>query len=387
MSREWNPAHFFRQTTHQVVSEFAKALEVPPPRSGCPPFVWWRELSAADRARVDPHLFAVNELCCEKGRDYLEAAAREAWATDERKLARVLRSSSPDLGLLLKVELAPGLATAMQSFAIDSMECQTEYAGKRAIAVTPTGPMRNRLRAALARRFRESCGSDRCVIDEHRDDERLAMFVWHETVAIPGERFDERGELVTQLRRDVASMAAIYDQTTGMLLVKAPRDTHRQMIRQLFGEVLFDDVDFFQTPSTPRFQFEVLGRHGFVLPPSPHHGIARVGVARITLSPASRHMNEVSLHFEPPVPVETVREQALCHQFDLQLVDITEVTLKVTLSKNGASRTRTVHLRSPNTSNLNESQSDRSIREYLAEVGLYAYPSSVAVSDLPTDPL
>ena len=141
----------------------------------------WKALPEAERVAIETKLLPVNDLCGPHARPYLERLAQQVWTNGtfaarrgqprgRRRTSRCV-SSSPTKARFLE---------AHQAHALDMMEHLTEFHGRYPVTLKPTATAKTAMKAAMASHFRETAFGARCQVEDFANDEKFALFIFHE---------------------------------------------------------------------------------------------------------------------------------------------------------------------------------------------------------------
>ncbi len=386
--REWNPKSFFRHLTPDVLVELHRWADVDAPLDGHGPmhaqmYRAWQALPPYEQQRLEASLTHANDMCSPHARPYLERVADELWSGSNR-LPELSRSwTAHDLAVLVFLEGGGRFERAYESYALDRMAHLHEYRGRYAFRLEPSAEAKAGLREAMVRHLRETALGARCQVEDFANDEKFAVYVFHEDELTPLDRFNHEGVVEPDWQRPVIRLAAIFHFETQVLLVKAPRAAERERLRDLFAEVFVGDRDYFEDESThPRFCFEALRDPRFEFPTRGGDGIEGVSLVKVTARSWNPSVRSVTVDLGARLTLAAARELLLEHGVALGTDELTAVQLQFRFEGKGRASQRTVSLKNPNSSNLCDTRRDRLIRRYLKEWGIDASGSRPAVEPL-----
>ncbi len=383
--REWSPRPFFRHLSPAALAELRAwaAADLRPDGSGTP---WeqlyraWVLLSAADRLRLETALLPVNDLATPHARSRLGELAATTWA-GSALLAESRSWSSQDLALRLFIAAPRAFLQLHQGWLVDSLEHGREYAGRYPIAPKPSVKAKAALKDAMRGYLRNTEFGPRCKVEDFANDEKFALFVFHEDELKPVDRFTQDEDLEPTWDREVVRLAAVFHFETNVLTVKAPRREEREQLRDLFAEhILGDPLYFFDERTAPRFSFRPLRDEAFRFPPIVGSGLVGVSVRRLFIRPDEGDVKRMSIDFREALSLAQVHEALSVFGIDLAGHTIEGVHLRFTFEGSGRSRSRTVSLFNPNASNLSDTPRDRIIRRHLNLWGFDANVRRAAVA-------
>ncbi len=378
-NREWNPKSFFRHLTPDPLKVLLEWAAVELTLDGEGPvgeqvYRGWKALPEAERVGIETKLLPVNDLCGPHARPYLERLAQQVWTNGHAQLVEDSRAwSAQDLSVRLFVADEARFLEAHQAHALDMMEHLTEFHGRYPVTLKPTAEAKTAMKAAMASHFRETAFGARCQVEDFANDEKFALFIFHEDEVAPFDRFNDKGVVEPDWQRPVVRLAAVFQFETSTLLVKAPRVAEREKLRDLFAQVFVGDPRYFEdTNKSPKFSFDPLRDDDFDFPVRGFDKIEDVSIVRVVAKPASRDVKRVTVEMKPGFTVLGVRGLLGEHGVDLASDAIHGVRLQFIFEGKGRSKYRTVSLFNPNSSNLNDTERDRVIRRYLKEWGIDA---------------
>ncbi|MBK6690556.1 MAG: hypothetical protein IPG45_39185 [Deltaproteobacteria bacterium] len=378
-NREWNPKSFFRHLTPDALEVLLEWAAVELTLDGEGPvgeqvYRGWKALPEAERVAIETKLLPVNDLCGPHARPYLERLAQQVWTNGHSQLVEDSRGwSAQDLAVRLFVADEARFLEAHQAHALDMMEHLTEFHGRYPVTLKPTAEAKTAMKAAMASHFRETAFGARCQVEDFANDEKFALFIFHEDEVAPFDRFNDKGIVEPDWQRPVVRLAAVFQFETSTLLVKAPRVAEREKLRDLFAEIFVGDAAYLEdTNKSPKFSFDPLRDDDFDFPVRGFDKIEDVSIVRVVAKPASRDVKRVTVEMKPGFTVLGVRGLLGEHGVDLASDAIHGVRLQFIFEGKGRSKYRTVSLFNPNSSNLNDTERDRVIRRYLKEWGIDA---------------
>jgi hypothetical protein len=378
-NREWNPKSFFRHLTPDALEVLLKWAAVELVLDGQGPvgeqvYRAWKALPETERVALETKLLPVNDLCGPHARPYLERLALQVWTNGHSHLVEDSRAwSAQDLAVRLFVADEPRFLEAHQAHVLDMMEHLTEFHGRYAVSLKPTAQAKADMKAAMASHFRETAFGARCQVEDFANDEKFALFIYHEDEVAPFDRFNDKGVVEPDWQRPVVRLAAVFQFETSTLLVKAPRVAEREKLRDLFAQLFIGDTSYFEdTTKSPKFSFDPLRDDDFDFPVRGFDKIEEVSIVRVVAKPASRDVKRVTVEMKAGFTVLGVRLLLEEHGVNLASDEIHGVRLQFRFEGKGRQKYRTVSLFNPNSSNLNDTERDRVIRRYLKEWGIDA---------------
>jgi hypothetical protein len=377
--REWNPKSFFRHLTPDALKVLQEWAEVDLQLDGEgllgeQVYRAWKALPEDDRKPIETDLLTVNDMCATHARPYLEQLALVVWTNGHAKLIDESRAwSAQDLAVRLFVADEKHFAEAHQTYAIDMMEHLKEFHGRYPVTLKPTPEAKDRMKTEMASHFRDTAFGARCQVEDFANDEKFALFVFHEDEVAPFDRFNDKGVVEPDWQRPVIRLAAVFHFETSTLLVKAPRTVERDKLRDLFAEIFVGDAAYFEdTTKSPKFSFDPLRDSDFEFPTRGFDKIEEVSLVRVVAKPGHRDVKRVTIEMKPGLSIEGVRMVLDEHGVDLGVDAIEGVRLQFRFEGKGRTRYRTVSIFNPNSTNLNDTERDRVIRRYLKEWGIDA---------------
>jgi len=169
----------------------------------------WLRLSAVDRLRLETALLPVNDLAVPDARARLGELAEKTWGQSSL-LAESRTWSSQDLALRLFVAGPSAFLQLHQGWLVDSLEHLKEYAGRYPISPKPSVKAKAALKDAMRAYLRNTAFGPRCKVEDFANDEKFALFVFHEDELKPTDRFTDDEDLEPTWERDVVRLAAVF---------------------------------------------------------------------------------------------------------------------------------------------------------------------------------
>lgn len=377
--REWNPKAFIRHLTPIALAELQEWAEVELALDG-EGLPWerayraWMALPEDVRLRVETELLAVNDMCSRHARPYLEHAAPLVWCNGDANLVEESREwSAHDLAVRLFIADPKRFAEAHQSYAVDMMDHFREFQGRYDVSLVPTREAKRRMKAAIEAHLRGTAFGARCQVEDFANDQKFAIFVYHEDEMAPFDRFNDQGVIEPDWQRPVVRLAAVFHHESCTLLVKASRKAEREKLRDLFAALIVGDKDYFtDTSNSPKYCFDAIRDPEFDFPTRGIDKIDEVSVVRVVAQSSHRDAKRLTLEMKPGLSIEGVRMVLDEHGVDLANDPIDGIRLQFMFQGKGRSKYRTVSLFNPSSSNLNDTDRDRVIRRYLKEWGIDA---------------
>lgn len=379
MQREWNPKAFFRKLTPEVIALFTErvglAFDVGPPKgAGAQLYAAWKALPLSQQQKLEAELLPVNDMCSPHARQYLEDRARSAWTEHKASLVEAAKGwSAQDLALRLYLDDRRAFFDAYKDYTIDSTAHGKEYRGRAQVRVQASPLKKQRLAHELQRYFRDTALGARCQVEDYANGEKLAVFVFHEDEVTPLDRFNDEGAVTTEWQRPVLKLTAVFHFESATLQIKAARKNERERLRDLFAEVYVGDGEFFEDASKiPKFSFDVLRQESFRFPVQPTDKIDRVSVVKVVARPGGARVRRVSIELERGLRMHEVHGALDDHGIDVENDPIDGVQLCFEFNGSSRSRSRTISVFNPNSTNLHDTPRDRVIRHYLRQWGIDA---------------
>ncbi len=368
--REWSPKSFFRHLSPPALAAlraWAKA-ELKPLGAGKPweqAYAAWRALPTVTRLKLEAALLPVNDLCVPDARPRLEELAATVWA--KTPLLEESRAwSAQDLATRLFVAAPAAFAALHQAWAVDAMEHLKEYAGRYPVVLQPEARAKAALKDAMMAYLRETPFGPRCHVEDFANEEKFALFVFHEDEVVPTDRFTHDDDIEPAWERAVVRLAAVFHFETSVLMVKAPRKAEREKLRDLFAQFIVGDVRYFQDArQAPRFSFDALRDEEFAFPAIAGSRLVSVALQKLVVRPRDSGVKRLCLDFRQGQGLAQVHQALQAHGVDVDDDAIEGVHLRFNFEGDGRSRSRTVSLFNPNSSNLRDTHRDRVIRRHL----------------------
>ncbi len=376
--REWNPKSFFRHLTPPALDELqawaSVTLQLDGKDSpGLQFYRAWKALDVDERTRIETELLVVNDMCSRHARPYLEQqVAPFVWTDEQGPLIEESREwSAQDVALRLFVADPARFREAHRAYAVDALEHFREYPGSYEVTLATTPEAKARMKGEMITHFRDTAFGARCQIEDFANDEKFAIFVFHEDEMAPFDRFNDSGVMEPDWQRPVVRLAAVFHYETSTLLVKAPRKVEREKLRDLFAEVFVRDPNYFGDVSkTPKFNFDVLRDPDFDFPTHGVDAIDEVSVVKVIARTAHHDAKRVTIELRPGLSIVGLGMVLEEHGISLESDPLDGVQLRFTFEGKGRSKYRTVSLFNPNSTNLNDTRRDRVIRRCLKEWGI-----------------
>jgi hypothetical protein len=382
MSREWNPKSFFRHLSEGAIKSLARwaGVRLAPSSTGKPwqrAYAAWKGLPEVRRMELESALLPVNDMCVPAARSYLEDVARTSLG---RELEASRGWSVQDLALRLFIDAPAAFTLAHQSYSLDSLDHLREYQGKYGVTLRPTKHTKELLRDEMVSYLRSTAYGTNCQVEDFSNDEKFAVFVFHEDEVTPRDRFAHDGSIEPSWERDVVKLAAVFNLETCTLLVKAAKKTEREKLRDLFASVVIGEKSYFEDERTrPRFCFDRLRDPEFTFPAIGGSRLGSVSVTRLVVIPANPEVRRLSIDLKPSRGLAQLHESLETHGVNVGSDRFTGVQLRFCFQGTTRSRTRTVSLFNPNSSNLTDTPRDRLIRRHLVHWGIDASSRRAAV--------
>lgn len=287
------------------------------------------------------------------------------------------------LAVRLFVADAARLSEAHQSYAVDQMEHFREYRGRYEVSLKPSIDAKAIIKKAMAAHLRETAYG-RCQVEDFSNEEKFALFVFHEDEVTPLDRFNDRGVVEPDWQRPVIRLAAVFQYETSTLLIKAPRRAEREKLRDVFAEVVIGDATYFagagaEDPAQPerepaKFCFDPLRAATFDFPTQAgdEDKLEEVLIVQVVARSGHADVRRVMLEFKRGLPLSAARVVLAEHGINVDVDVIEGVRLQFRFEGTGRMKYRTVSLLNPNSSNLNDTERDRAIRRHLKEWGIDA---------------
>lgn len=380
---EWSPKPFFRHLSPTALIELcAWASDLRPEGPGKP---WeqlyraWARLEPDVRMKLESSLLPVNDLSVPEARPRLTELAAAVWPRGQ--LAEDSRSwSSQDLALRLFLASPGAFQQLHQGWVVDSLQHMKEYAGRYPLRPKPSARAKAELKEALRAYLQRTAFGPRCHVEDFANEEKFALFVFLEDELKPTDKFTESEDLESVWEREVVRLAAVFDYETSVLSVKAAHREEREQLRDLFAEhVMQDALYFIDAYSAPRYAFGRIADPRFHFTPIAGSEVVAVTVQKLVVHPADGDVRRVTLEFKGTPTLEQVRAGLQAHGLRVPGDTIDGVHLRFVFEGTGRSRTRTVSLFNPNSTNLSDTPRDRIIRRHLKAWGFDANSRRQAV--------
>jgi hypothetical protein len=384
--RQWNPKTFFRHLTPEVLDLFCEwsKLELRKEGEGSRAervYKAWSEIPDDTRMPIEKQLYAVNDLCGPHARPYLEELAGRVWRDEPDKISAARDWTAQDLAVRLFIRDPVRFDDTAQTYAVDLLDHVKEYRGAWTLTVRPSDDIKLKIKAAMEDHFRGTAEEGTCVVEGHSNAERFAFWIYYNGQKTPEDRVTPAGKLETEFRRPLIRYAAVFHYDSHTLSIKAPDPAERDWLRGMFAKLIADDATYFSDPSKEnRYNFEVLKDQKFMFQVSPMEGIQVVSLIQVTAKSPHRAGRNVVVNIEPGEQPYVARQVLETHGISLDTAEIRGIQLQFTFTYKGMAKNRTVSVRNPGSTNLNDSIRDRLIRKYLKKWGIDATAHRVAVA-------
>jgi len=384
---EWSPKPFFRHLSPPALNELcAWAVDLRPEGPGKP---WeqlyraWARLQPDVRMRLESSLLPVNDLSVPQARPRLAELATAVWPRG--RLADESRAwTSQDLALRLFLASPGAFHQLHQGWVVDSLQHMKEYAGRYPVRPKPSANAKAELKESLRAYLQRTAFGPRCHVEDFANEEKFALFVFHEDELRPIDKFTESEDLESVWERDVVRLAAVFDYESSVLSVKAAHREEREQLRDLFAEhILQDPLYFIDAYSAPRYAFGRIADPRFQLVPIAGTQVVSVSVQKVVVHPADGDVKRLTLDFKAAPTLEQVRAGLQAYGVRIPGDTIEGLHLRFVFEGTGRSRTRTVSLFNPNSTNLSDTPRDRIVRRHLKVWGFDANSRRQAVGTGP----
>ena len=317
----------------------------------------------------------INDLSTPAARPYLDAIAPAIFHGARAPLLEASRDWTVyALAIHLYAFDAGAFAACHREYSSDHTAHFTEYRGKRAVTINATPALKERMRLKMKPFIRTQAGGARCHFEDYQNSEKLAYYVYCEGEVISRDTLNDDEKVEALLERSVVRLAAIFSFDDFTLWVKAPTKALRNKLCALFAEEVIGDRNYFLDPEwVPRFSFNWLRDSTRRLVADLSLGIADAWVSQLIVAPATGRVRRPSMSFDKGMSLADVHFAAKEKGVDLKCCDIIGVDIRFAMRGTGGGRFRTITLRNPNSTNLNDTPRDRAIRKCLRLWGLEAH--------------
>lgn len=373
--REFNPRTFFRRFQPEIRNRLLGQLDLldqikanesredPEPDRV---FFAWARASEALRNVSDRELRRINDLACDNARFYLNQKAADLWSGEPELLKQALDMTNQDLAATIFLESHSAFEAVYGEFTLDDFSFRVKRQGKRPQEVEPTPEKKALFKQGLVDFFHDNKDGDRKVqVEDHLDDIRFGLFIYHEDRLRYEDGFDDKARLVSRTRRPVGQAMAVYYPKSGLLMVKARALKLRDQLIRLIGQVYFDDVEFFATLHVHEFDLTPLNDPDFDMPFNAGDGIGAVRIVELSLAALNANVGP-STFACPNGP------KAALHSLGLPLDMVVFNGVKIRVEPDGKKNTRqrTIAIELPDRWNLKDTPRDRKLAEYVDRWGL-----------------
>ena len=371
--RQFNPKSFFRKLRPDIQSKLAgqlnllDAMEEEPPE-GEPPqdrmyFAWTRVSDDIHKAS-DRDLRRINDLCCDKGRFYVDRALEAHLASHPTLLEQVREMSHYDAAATLFLECSANFDKAYGDFFIDDLTFRVKRQAKDERPIAIEAGKKQLVKARVEEFFVEKRqGQRQCQVEDHEDAERYALFVFHEHRVKYEDRF-ERGQLVSEMRQPVGLGLLVYYKETGVLTIDVRTQALRERLIEVFGKIYFRDARHFDDPFADEFDLSPLCDRDRRYEGRALDGIGSVGITEITFEHPDNDVGKLTLK----CPHGHV---AALDALKIPLDAATFQGVKIEIRPDGVhrKRKRTINITLPDRWNLNDTPPDRVLARYVETWG------------------
>ena len=372
--REFNPKSFFRKFRPDIRDHLLgqlnllsvlekKKLEGDPEDDAV--FFAWTRADSEQRHIADREFMRINDLACDNARPYLNEVAARLWHDKPKLRDEALDMANQDLAALIFLESKTDFEAVYADFFIDDFSFRVMRQAKEARPVALTPEKKAQFEDALVRYYRGTLEGNRQVqIEDHNDETRFALFVYHEDRLRYKDRFGKDGRLVSAPDRPVENAMIVYYPSNGLLTVKAHNKKLRDHLISLIGEIYFADSEFFEGAYRREFDLSSLTDPDFGFSYRASDGISGVRVVEVAFSHPDHRVGLVTAH------CLTGHQEALrALRIAPDSVEFCGVRIEVLPDGRVYKRKRTVVIQKPDRWNLKETPRDRILAKYVEEWG------------------
>lgn len=329
----------------------------------------WMRIPEDRRKTSSRDLARINDMCSDKARFYLMQEAHVLWRSKPDLLQEATEMPTCDLAATLFLESEISFKRAWSEFYIDDFAFRVKRKGKDDRQPKVSAGTKERLQRRIQLFYKAGGeGHRNCKVEDHDDENRFAIFLYHEHRVRYREKFDENGILLSEEDKPVEQAMAVYYKHTHVLMVKVRQKKLRAELITLMGELYFDDPYFFDHALAREFDLSPLADPKFDFPFRPADGISSVSVEGFSFwHPDAR----LGLLKDVPCPQGHVAALAALGLTQDQ-VDYYGVKIKFAPDGRIHRYNRTACISLPDRINLGDTPRDRLLTKYLDEWGFFA---------------
>lgn len=307
-------------------------------------------------ADIQEKLSLINDIASEKGMPFLlETCTKHNIQLDVNSLV------PHDLALRILILDQRAFMEAFNWFSISLLENYKDYIGKK--AKNPVNNKMNDFKKELIEYLKEQARGNQVHIDSYDKDDRIAYLINFGDYLKNYDVFDE-GNFLTIKQRLAKAITLIYYPNTAKIRVKAPTEKLGQLVRSLFAKYLLEDQDFFGDSYKHRFfNLNTLKnlREGDLLT-HPSDNIGDVTVKEVHAYLSNDETSKIIVKY--PDNLSKMCEE---RKIDKDLLKVFKVKIQFKFLHAGRSNSKTIEMTDPNISNLNDSDRDNLIKQYLGK--------------------
>jgi len=327
-------------------------------------FEQWEKINISNKGEITEELKKVNDIGRERGRYWLSQMA------EHEKIENHKEMSLPRLALTLYISNSKTFNKAYELFIIEKKENLRIFKG---VSIPPfeepselqLNHLKNSFKEVL---YKNSFGKRLRLEKYYRDDQdKWLLVVPHEHYMKPDTEFDQKENLVSKERRPVVEILIIYYPAKGILKVKAGRGKKPEKAASLFAiHILNMDNDHFINTSIIRFA--PLYDPQFSFPLDIKDGIEWVSLIELTF---------ISGETQYTIRNDNKDVRDILSEHGLSDIEITKA--KFLFKFPGGKRSKkTAEISIPNQTNLDETDRDKLIEDFLIRWGFI----DVAIGDM-----
>ncbi len=373
--REFNPKALMRKLSpnlrdkllHQtnLLDEIAKRSHKKDPEKDRAYYAWSR-IPELSRAVADRDLRRVWDMCGDKGRFYLAQAAQEIWSGDKTMLDAAEDMTNHDLAVSIYLASEKEFEAAYARLSVDDYSFRIKRKGKDVRDVESNDKKKRRMEDGIAAFFRSNRqGYRRCQVEDYSDADKLIIFVYHERRKRPEDKFDSKGNLITDWRKAVEPAMCVYYKSNGVLMVKAREKKLSRQLISLMGSVYFDDPLFFESLYLEEFDLQPVLKPDFEFDLLPGEGTTSATITSMTFVHPAARVGKVIIQ------VQGDHRKAL-HDMGLSPGKVKLDAIKIETWGDGRKykNRRCIEIRLPDICNLTDTPRDRSLADCLERWGI-----------------
>ena len=180
----------------------------------------WMRIPEDRRKTSSRDLARINDMCSDKARFYLMQEAHVLWRSKPDLLQEATEMPTCDLAATLFLESEINFKRAWSEFYIDDFAFRIKRKGKDDSQPKVSAGTKDRLQRRIQLFYKAGGeGHRHCKVEDHDDENRFAIFLYHEHRVRYREKFDENGILLSEEDKPVEQAMAVYYKHTHVVTV------------------------------------------------------------------------------------------------------------------------------------------------------------------------